>query len=245
MRVQCLSDNRDLILRVLRQETGAERAYCSPPRFSVRVGGYTLGRDGWIETDDPDPRALAVLASMGLCDFSEAPAAPIEQSFAYPMDNQSGTSLLNLLSILSARQHLLNRALDARGAFLVARPLMNDLLDHPPETVPEFLQSLYGRDREYRGVDFSLGFVSLSGFCRGHREEEAVHRQLADRIMNDALTKRWAKAFTPRVKNQKYAFRIWLNSIGMVGPDYGEARRVMLGRLPGRTDRRSLTAREG
>ena len=42
------------------------------------------------------------------------------------------------------------------------------------------------------------------------------------------------------IRNKKYAFRTWLNSIGMKGQDYEQARRIMLSRLPGRSDRRSL-----
>lgn len=240
MKARCTSDNRELILQILREETGAPVSYAPLPHFSFSIGGYTLRRDGWLETSLPEPAAFSVLASVGLCDFPYEPAPPEDEEYLYPMSGHSGATLLNLMCILSARQRLINRALDARNGFHVAPQLMSDLLAHPAATIPEFLQALYGREPEYAGVRFTLRYIALSGFRKGHAEEAHIRRQLADRIVRAALTQRWAKAFTRRVRNPKYAFRTWLNSIGMIGPEYEEARAVMLSRLPGRADQRSL-----
>ena len=240
MKVDCLSGNREMILRVLQRETGEMSVFRFCPDFAVAVGGYVLHRRGWIETDLPAPAAISVLASLGLCDGAFAPKIPDPGSFVYSLDPHSGTTLMNLISVLSARQQLLNRAIDARGAFYISPRLMRDLLDHPPAAVPDLLQALYGRDDEYAGVIFSIHSVILSGFRKGLPEEAHLHKQLADSIVKAALSHHWVKAFTPRVKNQKYAFRTWINSIGLTGAEYEELRRVMLARLPGRADRRSI-----
>ena len=246
MRVRVTSDNRALVLQVMKDHLHAEATYHPLPEFSYAVGPYVLTRDSRIEVGSDDRDLFPMLAALGLCDHPYEAPAPDDDTFCYPIQGHSATTLLNLTSIVSARQSLLNRALGARNAFFVARPLMSDLIAHPPTTVPEFLQALYGRSDEYRGIDFTLSHVCLTGFRTCNPDEAPIHRQLGDLIMQAALTHQWTKAFTPRVRNQKYACRTWLNSLGMIGPEYEDARRTLLSRLPGRSDQRKIpSTREG
>lgn len=249
---KCISSNREMIVRVLQRETGAPVERHGAPSFACVVGPYTLRRDGRLTVDEDELGILPLLASLELCalDIGAGSGAADEQAHElveadgaplfYPMDGHSGRSLLNLFSIISSRQLLLNHALAApRGkGFRVEPSLMDDLLAHPPISVAEFLRALYGRDAEYAGVRLDRERIELTGFGRCPSDEQQLHRQLADRVMEAALTLRWAKAYTRNVRNRKYAFRTWLNAIGMRGPAYEEARRVMLGRLYGWTDRR-------
>jgi len=117
---------------------------------------------------------------------------------------------------------------------------MGALLSHPPATIPEFLQALYGHDDEYKGLVFSLSAFSFSGFHKCRPDEAEIHEQLARLIIQAASSRQWIKPFTPRVRNQKYAFRTWLNSIGMVGPEFEASRLKLLSRLPGRADQRKI-----
>ena len=54
---------------------------------------------------------------LGLCDYPFSEQEPDENDVAYPIGDYAGTDLMNLLRMISARQLLLNRALDVRGAF--------------------------------------------------------------------------------------------------------------------------------
>lgn len=308
MRVKCISSDRDMILRVMKRELGAEAVYRPLPFFSYNVGGLTLTRDGFIETGDgtancDEPagyvdteysaasdstsdmdgyyrdnrirKTIAVLASLGLCelpelysdngigaglcgsvlpgdenetqDCMESRITRNEQkndSVAYPMDEHTGQTLMNLLFIISARYELINCALDMRRSFYVERSLVESMLMHPPVSKWDFLHILYDREDEYRGIDFSAEQILFSGFRKGRPEEAYIHRQLADLIMHAAVSRKWVKPLTRRTRNRKYSFRTWLNSIGMTGPEYEEARAVMLSRLPGRSDRRRIKTGE-
>ena len=241
MKVKTTSENRDLILRIMQEKTGQRATYLPLPSFAYTVGGYRLSRDGMIETDNDPCSLLPILSSLGLCDFPRPSVLQNEEDISYPIRDYSADTVFNILCILSARQYLLNRALDARGAFFVSPQLMTDLLDHPPAALCDILQALYGREDDFEGVEFSLTHVIFSGFRKCRKDEADVHRQLADRIIAAANGRKRAKAFTPRVRNQKYAFRVWMNAIGMTGSDYDRARATMLPRLPGRTDRRKIT----
>lgn len=260
MRLKCLSGNRELILRVMEREIRAEAVYRPLPFFSYTVGDLTLTRDGFLvlgndeegvsgvrlrENKSPkkgrkEIKALRSLAELGLCETVPYPEesdvvteAADSRRFIYPVIEDGGRTLLNLMCIISARQLLINRSLDMPGALFIRKALMKRLLAHPPESANDFLRSIYNRDKEYRGVIFSPGSVEFTCFRKARPEEAAIHRQMADLIMNDAETKKWVKPFTRRAANKRDAYRTWINSIGMIGTEYEEARRVMLARLPG------------
>lgn len=240
MKVKCLGTDRNMILRVMEAELGAAAVYCPSPDFSYIVGSCKLGRDGYIEAYDGDDGVFTALASLGLCDYPYESPIPDDGVITYSTEGHNGVSLINLMCIISARQRLLNQAIDARGAFYVAEGLVSDLLAHPPETIYNILQALYGRDDEYSGIILRRDYICFTGFEKGHPEESHIHRQLADHIVASALSRGWIKPFTASVRNRKYAFRIWMNSIGMTGPEYEDARTILLERLYGRSDQRII-----
>ena len=177
--------------------------------------------------------------------MSEAQSST-DSAFSYPIKNENGKVLLNLFSIISARGQLLNKALGVKkDVFCVEKELMEGLLKHPPQTVTEFLQALYGKENKYKGLLVSHSFVALTGFDHCCPEEKHIHRQLADKIFHSACTLQWVKPYTRNVRNKKYAYRTWLNAIGMSGPEYEEARTVMLGRLYGQSGQRSIKQGKG
>ena len=152
METRCISSDRETILRILERETGETAREGGPPGFSVTVGGFALLRDGRLTAGEEGARVFPLLAGLGLCDWPWAPAPLPPETILCPMAGWDGGSLRNLLAILSARQVLLNKALDAKRAFFVAPSLMRSLAAHPPETAVELLRALWGREEELRGV---------------------------------------------------------------------------------------------
>lgn len=241
METRCISGNRDMILHVLQSELKQNAVYHPGPEFGCTVGEYSLLRDGRITVNEDTYGLFRKLANLGLCDTPFVTEDSPTEWFAYAMEGHSAKSLLNLFSMISSRQQFLSRALAAKnGAFYVSRDLMEHLLAHPPQTIEYLLQGLYGWEGAYRGISVSQSYLVLSGFAFCPIEEEAIHRQLAERMLHVSTHSQWIKPFTRNVKNKKYAFRTWLNEIGMIGPEYEEARTVMLSRLYGKSDRRSM-----
>jgi len=236
MKVKIIADRRDVILDVLEHKLGVGRVYHPLPDFSYSVAGYTVERSGYIVSDEDNPEVFTLLASLGLCEGSFNEVSPDDASIHYFYDNNRVRTLINLFCIISARSQLINKAIGARGAFSVAKPLMNSILKHPPLNSFEFLQLLYGRENEYRGIYVSHSYVSFCGFAKAPAAEAFMHRQLADCIMDTALSRQWIKPFTKRSKDQRSVMRNWLNAIGMGGPEHELARRTMLARFNNNQD---------
>lgn len=240
MKAQCISSNRDFILYVLEKETGKRSVKGPAPDFLCTAGNYSLTRDGFILAPDDSDDVLVTLSELGLCDYPYVPDPPEDSTIVFPTERQTGQTLLNLFCILSARQNLINRALAAKDAFFVSPNLMKNLLAHPPSTKEEFLQALYNEQTGYKGILICSAWISFPGFKDAPLEEIHIHYQLTEKIINTALSRQWIKPFTGNPRNKKYAFRTFLNEIGMIGPEYEDARRVMLARLPGRADQRKI-----
>jgi len=229
-----------MILHVLQKELGQQPQYHPLPDFSWSVGGITLLRDGSIVSDKNAEDIFILLSSLGLCDYPYMPKEPAISAIAYPTDSHDGHSLLNLFCMISAHQYLLNQALGAKSAFYIAPGLMDMLLEHPPVTYIEFIQTLYLSDGTYHGIGVNPSFIHLTGFSKCKSEEGNIHRQLADLMISASKSLNYTKAYPRNVRNRKYAFRTWLNSIGMAGPAYEEARRTMLSRLYGCSKHRAI-----
>lgn len=238
MKVKCVSDRRDMLLYVLESELGEKRIYHPLPDFSYSVGDYNVDRRGYISVPSDELDLFSALARLGLCEGDYIEQAPDDSNIYYYYDNSRVQTLINLFSIISARYLLINKALAAQGAFFISKQLMQSILAHPPLTTHEFLQMIYRRDDDYRGIMVSNSYVSFPGFSKAPLEDAYIHRQLADCIMNVAKDKLWVKPFTKRSRNRKYVMRTWLNSIGMVGPCYDYARKTMLSRLNGYSDQK-------
>ena len=262
MFVKCKSDNRDLIIRILENETASSAHYDFSPGFACRVGEFTLTRSGLVVSDSPgSENAFRILLSLDLCELpadcgSEAllqaetdpgrtfknetvltDKAPDE--FCYSMSGHTGPTLMKLLRILSARYILLNRSLSVCDAFYVDKTAMRKLLHHPPCTKEEFLQLLYPCRDSFKGVSFNSSEFQLHGFRKSRHVPTPICKQLSDHIVYAAVTRHWIKPFTTNSRNKKYAMRSWLYTLGMDGEEYAEARHFLLENLPGRTDRKS------
>lgn len=240
MEARCTSPDRKLILHVMERELGIRAQYHYAPSFAYEVGPAALLRDGRIVVEGDDTHVLEVLASLGLCNWEFVSTAIDSSIISFPMDSLAGRSLVNLVCMMAARQHLINRALDLgyRRGFHIALSFADALTNRPPRTVAEFLQVLYGHEGECRGISFDLERLSFPAFAAAHSDERDVCQQLADHMVAYALAHEHVKPRIGRTGNSKYTFRTWLNALGMTGPIYERARAVMLARLPGHADHR-------
>ena len=119
--------------------------------------------------------------------------------------------------------------------------LVRSLKAENPASLQDFMEVLHrcGGEKAMKGLRFSAGEIIFTGF-----PDSAAGRMLAEKIVNAAITQRWSKVKTVATENEKYSFRVWLNALGMIGPEYEAARLTLLSRLPGRADQRKIPGRK-
>lgn len=228
MIIKSLLNDRKTIVAALERETGKKAVYCGAPTFRYQIGDYTVLRDGSLEADDhaADLAFLDSLAAQGLLEKRVAPQGGI----AFSTKDFSGRTMVNLVNIFAARGNMINKAIGVPNAFHMSAELVRKLKDENPTDLQSFLTILYncGGERAVKGLWITSERLFFTGF-----PETDTCRQLAERIVHAACTNRWSKAQTQSVTNEKYSFRVWLNSLGLKGPAYSAARAELLKNFTG------------
>ena len=79
-----------------------------------------------------------------------------------------------------------------------------------------------------KGIRISGDELIFTGFPTA-----PAYQMLADCMVQKASRIHYAKAKSTLVVNEKYTFRVWLNSLGMIGDEYKDSRRVLLRNFQG------------
>ncbi len=222
-----LTDRRQLVM-ALQAETGFTAEYKGAPSFRYQIGDYKVLRDGSVDVDEQkaDRSILQRLAEQGLIEGQgEKPDGITFDASAF-----TGRTMVNLVNLFSAKELLINRAIGVPNAFHMKADLVRDLKAEAPTTMGEFYTVLcrHGGDRAMKGICLSKDQLVFTGF-----PDTNGCRALAGLIVHTAITSRWVKAKAQKSINDKYSFRVWLNSIGMKGPEYSAARSELLKNLSG------------
>lgn len=224
MQIKGLVRDRQLLVKALSRELGESAMYCGAPTFSYRIGAYTVLRDGSIETDEPDDGLLLRLSAQGLIEI----APPKVTAITVPLP--SGRALTNLIFMLAAKAPFINKAIGVSDAFFVSDALVEELKIANPSTQEEVMEAIHrcGGEDAMKGIRIIGEQLLFTGFPIDH-----AYQMFADCMVQTASRIHYAKAKRAPVVNEKYTFRVWLNSLGMIGDEYKDARRVLLRNFQG------------
>ena len=224
MNCKGLLTDRKMLVKEIELETGLDAVYCGAPGFRYTIGGHTVLRDGSLSTEDLE--LVKKLAEKGLIEGPETE----ETCISYSTEGFTGRNLLNLINIFAAREKMLNKAVDHPNAFHMGAGFVRELNEENPSTIGDFLDVVYtsGGEKVMKGVRVTQTTVSFPGF-----PESSTFISLADLILKAARNHGWIKPKAKEAENEKYSFRVWLNSIGMKGDQYREARQELLSHFEG------------
>lgn len=217
-----LTDRKKLV-EAVEKATGQKAVYCGAPGFKYTIGDHTVLRDGSLDTDD---RELAgKLAEAGLVEGIQE-----EDCISFPTDGFTGRGLVNLVNSFAAREKMLNKAVEHPNAFHMGVGLIRELKAENPATTAEFMDVLYasGGEKSMKGLKVGRDRISFPGF-----PDTPAFRCLADLMVQAAQTQGWIKPVAKETGNERYSFRVWLNALGMKGPEYKEARKELLSHFEG------------
>ena len=224
MQIKGLVRDRHLLVDALSRELGELAMYCGAPTFSYRIGAYTVLRDGSIEADEPDEELLSRLSAQGLIETAPPEGTPI----TVPLP--SGRVLTNLIFMLAAKTSFINKAIGVSDAFFVSDALVEELKIANPSTQEEVMEAIHrcGGEDAMKGIRIRGDQFIFTGF-----PIDPAYQMFADCMVQTASRIHYAKAKSAPVANEKYTFRVWLNSLGMIGDEYKDARRVLLRNFQG------------
>ena len=99
------------------------------------------------------------------------------------------------------------------------------------------------------GLEFTPEGIAFTGFPLTEKANEIkAYMDLASRMNKHSMERKRINITLSETDNEKYAFRAWLNRIGMIGKEYKETRRHLLDNLPGnsafRTEEQAEAFRE-
>lgn len=234
-RIKSLQPDRQLLVDQLAKELNSPAIYSGAPSFTYKVKNYTVLRDGTLELPKRrvNKRLLRSLANSGLIDSIDLYEA---DGISFSTDGFTGRTLATLIFMLASKADLINKSIAIPNAFHIDANLVRDVKKENPDTVADFMRILCknGGFKAMRGLYLSNGRIYFVGFDpQADKDEQIAHQTLAEMIVHYAMTKKWAKPNTINVTNEKYSFRTWLNSIGMIGEEYNDVRRILLQRLEG------------
>ena len=233
--------------------------YKKAPTFEYTVGDFTIDKNGTVSCADAD--ALERLTHNLIADGftpEETPAAepaaeagtpePVSLTVEVPMSKHTGSSIRNLISLLYTRADLLNKALGT--GFRVDVGLTEALKDESCILTREsLLAAIAAYEEEHGKATHGLTFTSEEitfGTLPETNDTEVLRTFtiLCGMMNKQAMDQKRIQAKTVNEENEKYALRIWLTRLGMNGPEYKEARRVLMANLTGHSAFRTDAEKE-
>lgn len=250
MNVKGLKDDRKELLRALERRLDEKSTYLGPPTFAYEVGPYKVLKDGSLDApDDADPELLTELHLKGF--ISDPHIKEGVSAIALPMEKLDGITLMNIIFRINSKDELLSKVAGRKGCFRINQSFVEDLDSIRPKTREEFMEVL----NSCGGSSINTGITITEDkliFAFPYSEDYGVVQAfavLAEKIQNEAASK---KRIRPEriglPENEKYSFRNWLVTIGMMGDEYKAERAILLRNLNGhiafRTKKQAETALE-
>lgn len=234
MQLKGILTDRKLLVAAIAEGTGIEPEYCGAPTFQYKIGVYHILRDGTLEVSDgdADEQILLRLAEKGLVEKLEDKD---EGAIVFYIKDYPGHTPINVVNTIAAREKLINKAVGKENAFHVSPALMRLIKKENPADANELADLIFqcGSENALKGLCITPEKIVFTGFP-GEKTED-TYLALAERIVETAAAKKWMKSDRIKVENEKYSFRVWLISIGMVGKAYAKAREELLRPLAGNT----------
>ena len=248
MNIKLATENRKDDAQRLAEITGEESRYTKMPRCAYEIGPYAIEKDGSVTVaEGTDLQPLMTLVEEGLIEPFEAQATePAEEAQAeeqvsltveVPMKNHTGATLRNLINLIYTRAGLINKALGT--GFRVDEALVEALKDEACALTKEALLQAIGGFETERGKAIDGLTITPEGITfstlpeTGDAETLQTFTVLCGMMNKQAMDQKRIQAKAVNEENEKYALRIWLTRLGMIGPEFKDARRVLMANLGG------------
>ena len=248
MNMKLATENRKAAAQRLAEITGEESRYTKMPRCAYEIGPYAIEKDGSVTVaEGTDLQPLMTLVEEGLIESFGTPATepaeeaqaeePVSLTVEVPMKNHTGATLRNLIYLIYTRAGLINKALGT--GFRVDEALVEALKDEACALTKEALLQAIGDFETEHGKAIDGLAITPEGITfstlpeTGDAETLQTFTVLCGMMNKQAMDQKRIQAKAVNEENEKYALRIWLTRLGMNGPEFKDARRVLMANLGG------------
>lgn len=162
---------------------------------------------------------------------------PLDLELSFPVSQHNGVTLRNLVNLLYSRGKLIGKA--TGGHFHVEEGLVEKLKDDSCTfAIMNFINAVSDYEAEHgaalEGLKITTEKVTFTGFPTAPDHEHlTAFAQLAVLMNQQAISQKRIQAKDVNDENEKYALRTWLLRLGMNGPDFKEARKILMENLSG------------
>ena len=250
-----LNDRKELARQLIPFNHNEKLRYTGTPAFAYEGQGFRILRSGDIECDDEKTEAAitAFLQEAGILpqpepaeeSASEMPqempemdampqtaTEPDMMEIKVPIDGMDGAQLRNLVFMLHAQQHLLNRAAGHDNIHVPDR-LVEDLKEEPGTDRTSFFAIYQNYSKEGQGFLIAADTVTFCFAATGNAVKNRALIELAAFMVSAARKAKRVQYATRKPENEKYYLRMWLLRIGMGSKASHESRMALLKGLNG------------
>ncbi|RHA08961.1 hypothetical protein DW949_11955 [Megasphaera sp. AM44-1BH] len=250
-----LNDRKELARQLIPFNHNEKLRYTGTPAFAYEGQGFRILRSGDIECDDEKTEAAitAFLQEAGILpqpepaeeSASEMPQEmpemdampqtamePDRMEIKVPIDGMDGTQLRNLVFMLHAQQHLLNRAA-GHDNIRVPDRLVKDLKEESGTDRTSFFAIYQNYGKEGQGFLIAADTVTFYLVATGNAMKNRALIELTAFMVGAAKKAKRINPVTRKPENEKYYLRMWLLRIGMGTKASHESRMALLKGLNG------------
>lgn len=250
-----LNDRKELARQLIPFNHNEKLRYTGTPAFAYEGQGFRILRSGDIECDDEKTEAAitAFLQEAGILpqpepaeeSASEMPqemremdampqtaTEPDMMEIKIPLDSMDGAQLRNLVFMLHAQQHLLNRAAGHDNIHVPDR-LVEDLKEESGTDRTSFFAIYQNYSKEGQGFLIAADTVTFCFAATGNAVKNRALIELAAFMVSAARKAKRVQPATRKPENEKYYLRMWLLRIGMGTKASHESRMALLKGLNG------------
>lgn len=249
LRFEMIITDRKALVKRLGELTGEKPRYTGVPKCAYETSEFTVLKDGTLECSDG--ASEAVINTLLTEEFIRGRENSFEEENAQemavmtaestvqegegvtvsvPTENHDVNSLRNLINLVYTRASLLNKSLGT--GFRVEEDVIEALKELPENAKVTDVMYCIGED-ETEGIQIDESRITFGPLPDDTPEKVRAFTELVAKMNRQALTQNRIQAKAVKDESEKYALRIWLIRMGMNGPEYKEARKVLMQNLSG------------
>lgn len=232
--------DRKKIVDALQEHFAVKAKYKGAPSFAYEIEAdgesYVIDREGRI-WHGKDVVTLGILLvekeSDNKTTIENTVTKASDHVIRLAMSEHTGRSLRNLINMVYSKPHLIRKSLGIQSQ-LIDESLVSKINEAEIETLQEF-QNTIGEATQNYSLEFDFDNSTILIHLEASLTTDVfdAFNTLINLVDKSAKAQRHATFKVKETENEKYAFRVWLIRLGMIGDEYKELRKVLLKNLAG------------